>query len=308
MRACGAGRWPAGAPGGELGAVAPAGIEPGLELGHAPELADLAVGEARGEGAHEVRGDRRAGEHDEADRREVHPLEEPCSHARREVGGRQEEVGRAEALDRVRKGRGREGGEEGVGRAGGDRQLHRVKRIEMPERRRGQDDVPGPDVVLGDAEPRVGEHLVVAEGDALGARGGPGGVEQQERVGRGRLPPVAGEGRPAGRKPFPGHRPGRGIVAEDHRGLEEGELRPVLGPPPAGGGEVADAVRRDQHPRPRMPELRRELRAAKGHVEGRRHRAEGAHREEEPRRARARSEAGRPPRRRVGSRRGGTLG
>ena len=120
---------------------------------------------------------------------------------------------------------------------------------------------------------------MVAEGDSLGARGGPGGVEEEEGVGRGGLPPVAGEGRPAGREPFPRERAGR-LRADDHRGLEEGKLLPVPGQP-AGGGEVADAIRRDQHPRPRVPELRRELRAAEAHVQGRRHRSEGAHREED---------------------------
>ena len=208
------------APGGELHGVADAGVEPGLELGHAPELADPPVREMRGDGMNQVRRHRRAGEHDVAKGGEVHPLHETGSQAGGQVRGPGEEVGRAKTVDRGREGGRRERGEKGDGGAGGERHLDRIERIEMPERRRGEDDVAGPDVVLGDAEAGIGQHLVIVQGDALGARARPGRVEQQEGVGRGRLPPVPREWRGARpravrRESPPGpRRPGRSMSSD----------------------------------------------------------------------------------------------
>ena len=143
MRAFSARRSAPGTPGDEVHPVSDAGVEPRLELGHAPELANLAVREAWGESVHEVGRDRRAGEHDEAQRREIHAIEESRSPCTPRCGrALRTEMRRAEwrSIASARAGR-RERGKEGAGRAGGERKLDRVERVEVSERRRGEDHV-----------------------------------------------------------------------------------------------------------------------------------------------------------------------
>ena len=157
-------------------------VEPGLQLGHAPELRHRAARQLLGEIPDE--GGRRDGPgYDrELERGPVVALERTRAPACRHVGGSRPERRWFQFLDQRTKFVRFESGKED--RAGADRPgaMQRIKAVEVRKRRRAKDPALFTEAVLGRADAAVPEHRPIRVHDALGRSRGAGRIEKEERV------------------------------------------------------------------------------------------------------------------------------